>query len=138
MSTAVIDDKVFMSISDLKSVDSINHSNLDLLVSMSWSISLVLVLSFILKRILLHKNLAFLAVLQIFLCMIYCVVVLFYFKNIFKVLLQYNQIGLLYDVRHFCLLAILIVNYQSLRNLHKQENQYTSLVDKIRRILFDI
>ena len=35
MSSAVIDDKVFMSISDLKSVDSINHSNLDLLVSMS-------------------------------------------------------------------------------------------------------
>ncbi|MCC3168614.1 hypothetical protein K4I04_1959 [Streptococcus sanguinis] len=137
MSTAVIDDKVFMSISDLKSVDSINHSNLDLLVSMSWSISLVLVLSFILKRILLYKNLAFLAFLQMFICMIYCVVVLFYFKNIFKVLLQYNQIGLLYDVRHFCLLSILIVNYQSLRNLHKQENQYTSLVDKLHRILFD-
>lgn len=135
--TVVIDDKVFMSISDLKSVDSINHSNLDLLVSMSWSISLVLVLSFILKRILLHKNLAFLAFLQMFICMIYCVVVLFYFKNIFKVLLQYNQIGLLYDVRHFCLLSILIVNYQSLRNLYKQENQYTSLVDKTRRILFD-
>ena len=111
-------------------VDSINHSNLDLLVSMSWSISFVLVLSFILKRILLHKNLEFLAFLQMFLCMIYCVVALFYFKNIFKVLLQYNQIG------HFCLLAILIVNYQSLRNLHKQENQYTSLVDKARRILF--
>lgn len=137
MSTAVIDDKVFMSISDLKSVDSINHSNLDLLVSMSWSISLVLVLLFILKRILLHKNLAFLAFLQMFLCMIYCVVVLFYFKNIFKVLLQYNQIGLLYDVRHFCLLSILIVNYQSLRNLHKQEHQYTSLVDKLHRILVD-
>ena len=133
----MIDDKVFMSISDLKSVDSINHSNLDLLVSMSWSISLVLVLSFILKRILLYKNLAFLAFLQMFICMIYCVVVLFYFKNIFKVLLQYNQIGLLYDVRHFCLLSILIVNYQSLRNLHKQENQYTSLVDKLHRILFD-
>ena len=127
--TVVIDDKVFMSISDLKSVDSINHSNLDLLVSMSWSISLVLVLSFILKRILLHKNLEFLAFLQMFLCMIY-------FKNIFKVLLHYNQIGLLYDVRHFCLLAILIVNYQSLRNLHKQENQYTSLVDMLHRILF--
>ena len=120
--TAVIDDKVFMSISDLKSVDSINYSNLDLLVSMSWSISLVLVLSFILKRILLHKNLAFLAFLQMFLCMIYCVVVLFYFKNIFKVLLQYNQIGLLYDIRHFCLVAILIVNYRSLRNLYKKEN----------------
>ena len=135
--TVVIDDKVFMSISDLKSVDSINHSNLDLLVLMSWSISLVLVLSFILKRILLHKNFAFLAFLQMFLCMIYCVVVLFYFKNIFKVLLQYNQIGLLYDVRHFCLLAILIVNYRSLRNLYKKENQYTSLVDKTRRILFD-
>jgi len=81
--TVVIDDKVFMSISDLKSVDSINHSNLDLLVSMSWSISLVLVLSFILKRILLHKNLEFLAFLQMFLCMIYCVVALFYFKNYF-------------------------------------------------------
>ena len=60
--TVVIDDKVFMSISDLKSVDSINHSNLDLLVSMSWSISLVLVLSFILKRILLHKNLEFFSI----------------------------------------------------------------------------
>ena len=119
--TVVIDDKVFMSISDLKSVNSINHSNLDLLVSMSWSISLVLVLLFILKM---------------FLCMIYCVVALFYFKNIFKVSLLYNQIGLLYNVRHFCLLAILIVNYQSLRNLHKQENQYTSLVDKLHRILF--
>lgn len=137
MSTAVIDDKVFMSISDLKSVDSINHSNLDLLVSMSWSISLVLVLSFILKRILLHKNLAFLAFLQMFLCMIYCLVALFYFKHMLELLLSYNQIGLLYYVRHFCLLAILIVNYQSLRNLHKQENQYTSLVDKTRRILFD-
>ena len=68
--------------------------------------------------------------------MIYCVVALFYFKNIFKVLLHYNQIGLLYNVRQFCLLAILIVNYQSLRNLHKQENQYSSLVDKTRRILF--
>ena len=134
--TVVIDDKVFMSISDLKSVDSINHSNLDLLVSMSWSISLVLVLSFILKRILLHKNLEFLAFLQMFLCMIYCVVALFYFKNIFKVSLLYNQIGLLYDARHCCLLAILIVNYQSLRNLHKQENQYTSLVDMLHRILF--
>ena len=136
MSSAVIDDKVFMSISDLKSVDSINHSNLDLLVSMSWSISLVLVLSFILKRILLHKNLEFLAFLQMFLCMIYCVVALFYFKNILKVLLQYNQIGLLYNVRQFCLLAILIVNDRSLRNLHKQENQYTSLVDMLHRILF--
>ena len=121
MSTAVIDDKVFMSISDLKSVDSINHSNLDLLVSMSWSISLVLVLSFILKRILLHKNLAFLAFLQMFLCMIYCLVALFYFKHILELLLSYNQIGLLYYVRYFCLLAILIVNYRSLRNLYKKE-----------------
>ena len=119
--TVVIDDKVFMSISDLKSVDSINHSNLDLLVSMSWSISLVLVLSFILKRILLHKNLAFLAFLQMFLCMIYCLVALFYFKHILELLLSYNQIGLLYYVRHFCLLAILIVNYRSLRNLYKKE-----------------
>ena len=60
----------------------------------------------------------------------------YYFKNIFKVLLHYNQIGLLYNARHLCLLAILIVNYRSLRNLHKQENQYTSLVDMLHRILF--
>lgn len=134
--TAVIDDNVVMFISALKSPDNLNHSNVDLLAAMSLSISLVLLLSFILKHILLHKDLVFLAFLQMFLCMIYCVVALFYFKNIFKVSLLYNQIGLLYNVRHFCLLAILIVNYQSLRNLHKQENQYTSLIDKVRRILF--
>ena len=127
--TAVIDDNVVMFISALKSPDNLNHSNVDLLAAMSLSISLVLLLSFILKHILLHKDLVFLAFLQMFLCMIYCLVALFYFKHILELLLSYNQIGLLYNVRQFCLLVIFSINYQSLRNLYKQENQYTSLVD---------
>lgn len=128
--TAVIDDNVVMFISALKSPDNLNHSNVDLLAAMSLSVSLVLLLSFILKHILLHKDLVFLAFLQMFLCMIYCLVALFYFKHILELFLSYNQIGLLYYVRYFCLLAILIVNYRSLRNLYKKENLYNQFSRK--------